>query len=159
MVWSGNTYLTTRSTVGMTVALNNVFMHDDVIKWKYFGVTGPLWGKPPVTGVFPSQRSVTRSFDVRPNKRLSKQSRRRRQRWFETPSRSLWRHWTDPVGSCAFYIKNYRSLSYTYRIQYRTNAVHWTLAGWLVTRIVAWISNHMHYLIRYGITFLCHNFN
>ena len=47
----------------------------------------------PVTGEFPSQRPVTRSFDVffdpRPNKRLSKQSRRL---WFETSSRSLWRH-------------------------------------------------------------------
>ena len=46
-----------------------------------------------VTGEFPSQRPVTRSFDVffdlRLNKRLSKQSRRR---WLETPSRSLWRH-------------------------------------------------------------------
>ena len=45
-----------------------------------------------VTGEFPSQRSVTRSFDVffdpRLNKRLSKQSWRR---LFETPSRSLWR--------------------------------------------------------------------
>ena len=41
----------------------------------------------------PPQRPVTRSFDVfydmRLNKQLSKQSRRR---WFETPSRSLWRH-------------------------------------------------------------------
>ena len=50
-------------------------------------------GKPPVTGRFPSQRPVTRcfdvSFDVHLNKRLSKQSRRR---WFETPSRSVWRH-------------------------------------------------------------------
>ena len=39
------------------------------------------------------QRPVTQSFDVsfdlRLNKRLSKQSRRR---WFETPYRSLWRH-------------------------------------------------------------------
>ena len=47
----------------------------------------------PVTGEFPSHRPVTRSFDVffdlRLNKRLSKQSRRR---WFETPSHSLWRH-------------------------------------------------------------------
>ena len=46
-----------------------------------------------LTGGFPSQRPVTRSFDaffdLRLNKRLSKQSRRR---WFETPSRSLWRH-------------------------------------------------------------------
>ena len=50
----------------------------------------------PVTGEFPAQWSVTRSFDVffdlRLNKRLSKQSRRR---WFETPSRSLWRNCND----------------------------------------------------------------
>ena len=42
---------------------------------------------------FRSQRPVTRSFDVfidiRLNKRLGKQSRRR---WLETPSHSLWRH-------------------------------------------------------------------
>ena len=48
-------------------------------------------GNSPVTG--DSQRPLTRSFDVffdlRLNKRLSKQSRRR---WFETPSRSLLRH-------------------------------------------------------------------
>ena len=48
-------------------------------------------GKPRVTGEFPSQRPVTRSFEVffylRLNKWWSKQSRRR---WFETPMRSLW---------------------------------------------------------------------
>ena len=54
-----------------------------------FRVTGHLWGDPPVTDRFPSQRSMTRSFDLRLNKCLSKQPRRR---WFETPSRSLWRH-------------------------------------------------------------------
>ena len=46
-----------------------------------------------VTGEFPSQRPVTRSFDVFfdlcLNKRFSKQSWGR---WFETPSRSLSRH-------------------------------------------------------------------
>ena len=53
-------------------------------------------GNSPVTGEFPTQRPVTRSFDVffdlRLNKRLSKQS------WgwrFETPSRSLWRNCND----------------------------------------------------------------
>ena len=50
-------------------------------------------GNSPVSGEFPSQRPVTRHFDVffdlRPNKQLNKQSR---YRWFETPSRSLWRH-------------------------------------------------------------------
>ena len=46
-----------------------------------------------VTGDFPAQRPVTRNFDVffdlRLNKRFSKQSWGW---WFETPSRPLWRH-------------------------------------------------------------------
>ena len=54
-----------------------IFCHDDVIKWKSF----------------PSQRPVTHGFDVFfdlcLNKRLSKHSWGW---WFETPSRSLWRH-------------------------------------------------------------------
>ena len=52
----------------------------------------------PVTGEFPAQRPVTRSFgvffDLRLNKRLSKQSWGW---WFERPSRSLWRHCNDPI--------------------------------------------------------------
>ena len=50
-------------------------------------------GNSPVSGEFPTQRSVTRSFDVsfdlRLNKRLSKQSWGW---WLETLSRPLWRH-------------------------------------------------------------------
>ena len=50
-------------------------------------------GNSPVTGEFPGQRQVTRSldvlFDMRLNKRLSKQSWGW---WFETPSHPLWRH-------------------------------------------------------------------
>ena len=50
-------------------------------------------GNSPVTGEFPAQGPVTRSFDVfvdpRLNKRLSKQSWGW---WFETPSRPIWRH-------------------------------------------------------------------
>ena len=50
-------------------------------------------GNSPVTSEFPTQRPRTRSFDVVfdlcLNKRLSKQWRGW---WFETPSRSLWRH-------------------------------------------------------------------
>ena len=53
-------------------------------------------GNPPVTGGFHTQRPATRSFDIlfdlHLNKRLNKQSRRR---WFETPSRSLWRRCND----------------------------------------------------------------
>ena len=87
-------------------------------------VTGPLCGEFTGPGEFPAQRPVTRSFDVffdlRPNKRLSKQSWGW---WFETPSRSLWCHrnvtrssvgnksWpydgvhiiVGSVGSCAIY--------------------------------------------------------
>ena len=58
--------------------------HDDVIKWKHFRVSGPFWGEFTITGEFPSQRPVTRSFDVlfdlRLNKRLGKQSRH----WLKT---------------------------------------------------------------------------
>ena len=50
-------------------------------------------GNSPVTGEFPAQRPVTRSFDVffdlRLNERLSKQSWGW---WFETQLRSIWRH-------------------------------------------------------------------
>ena len=50
-------------------------------------------GNSPVTGEFPSQWPVTRSFDVfvdlRLSKRLSKQSRGW---WVEMPLHSLWRH-------------------------------------------------------------------
>ena len=56
-----------------------------------FRVTCPLCGEE-----FPTQRPVTRSFgalfDLRPNKRLNKQSWGW---WFETPSRPLWRHNND----------------------------------------------------------------
>ena len=56
-----------------------------------FRVTGHLCGE--FTGEFPTQRPVTRSFDVyfdlRPNKRLSKQSLGW---WFEPLSPLLWRH-------------------------------------------------------------------
>ena len=60
-----------------------------------FRVTGPLYGEFTVTDEFPSQRPVTRSFDVffdlRLNQQLSKQSRGW---WFETPLCPLWRHRT-----------------------------------------------------------------
>ena len=50
-------------------------------------------GNSPVTGQFPGQRPVTRSFyvffDLRLNKRWSKHSWGW---WFETPSHPLWRH-------------------------------------------------------------------
>ena len=53
-------------------------------------------GNSPVTGEFPSQRPMMRKFDIfydlRLNKRLSKQSWGW---WFDTPSHPLWRHCND----------------------------------------------------------------
>ena len=64
-------------------------------------------GNSPVTGEFPAQRPVKRSFDVffelRLHKRLSKQSWGW---WFETPSRSLWRHCNAQDGLCCHQLWN-----------------------------------------------------
>ena len=50
-------------------------------------------GISPVTGEFPAQRPVTRTFDVFFNLRLNKRmSEQWWGWWFETPSRSLWHH-------------------------------------------------------------------
>ena len=58
-----------------------------------FRVTGHLCGELIGPRWIPTQRPVTRSFDVvfdlRLNKRLSKQSKGW---WFETPSRPIWHH-------------------------------------------------------------------
>ena len=67
-----------------------------------FRVTGHLCGgNSSVPGEFPAQRPVTRSFDVffdlRLNKRLSKQPW---SWWFETPSWSLWCHRNNCVTFC-----------------------------------------------------------
>ena len=64
-----------------------------------FRVTGPLCGEFTGPGEFPAQRPVTRTFDVffdlRLNKRLSKQPCGW---WFETPSWSLWRQCNDHIS-------------------------------------------------------------
>ena len=77
----------------LKICLWNVLI--DVIKWKYFHRNSPF-----VEGIHresPSQRPVTWRFDVffdlRLNKRFSKQSRRL---WFEIPSHPLWRHCNEP---------------------------------------------------------------
>ena len=67
-------------------------------------------GNSPVTGEFPAQRPVTRSFDVFFDLRLNQQwSKQMTRRWFETPSYSLWRccnayslhdHNVDTYGHC-----------------------------------------------------------
>ena len=60
---------------------------------------------PPVTGGFPSQRPVTRNFDIffvmRLNKRLGKQAIGG---WFETPSRSLLRHYNGQMKTLRYFM-------------------------------------------------------
>ena len=82
-----------------SVKINN--FHDYVIKWKHFPRHWPfVRGIHQFTspGEFPAKRPVTRSFDVffdlRMNKRLSKQSR---SGWFETQSRSFWRQCNEDI--------------------------------------------------------------
>ena len=71
-------------------------VHDDVIKWKHFPRYWPFVRgihRYPVPGEFPTQRPVTRSFDVFFDLRLYKPLHKQSWGWwFETPSRSLWRH-------------------------------------------------------------------
>ena len=77
----------------------------------------------PATAEFPSQRPVTRSFDVffdlRVNKRLSK---RLWGWWFETPSRSLWRH-----CNATRYLSHDPALfwTHTFFIPCRNNYYYW----------------------------------
>ena len=58
-----------------------------------FRVTGPLWGEFTAHQWIPltkaSDAELWCYFDLRMNQRLSQPSRRR---WFQTPSRSVWRH-------------------------------------------------------------------
>ena len=62
----------------------------DVIKYNHFRVTDPLWAESIGHWWIPHTKAELWSFLwLRLNKLLSKQSRRQ---WFETPSRSLWRH-------------------------------------------------------------------
>ena len=69
-------------------------IHDDIIKMETFSALLALCaGNSPVTGEFPAQKLVTRTYDVffdlRLNKLLSKQSW---DWWFETSLCSLWHH-------------------------------------------------------------------
>ena len=79
-----------------------VFVWSDITWWRHqmetFSALLPICAEnSPVPGEFPAQRPVTRSFDVffdlRMNKRLSKQPWGW---WFETPAWTLWRHRNEP---------------------------------------------------------------
>ena len=75
--------------------------HDDIIKWKHFPHNCPLCGEFTGPGEFPTQRPVTRSFDVFFDLRLNKRSGKQPWGWwFETLSWSLWRQCYDTYLLC-----------------------------------------------------------
>ena len=99
------------------LSLIRMFLEITAFQLTKWNVTGSWWryqmeifcallaicaGNSPVTGEFPAQRPVTRSFDVffdlRLNKRLSK---RWWGWWFETPLHPLWRHCNDTISNDA----------------------------------------------------------
>ena len=92
-----------RKEAGLRVSFVCKLLHDNVIKWKHF--------PSPLCGEFTCHRGIPLTkasdaelwcfFDLRLNKRLSKQSRRW---WFETPSRSLWRHSNGTGAKFARYL-------------------------------------------------------
>ena len=96
-------------------------------KWKHFPRNWTFVRgihRSPVPGEFPAQRPVTRSFDVffdlRLNKRLSKQSWGL---WFESLSCPLWRHHKKyKMGVCM--PDTTLNMSYTPHVQGQWNNLH-----------------------------------
>ena len=99
-------YLATIADKGSTIYAQYIFKR--ALSWwchqiqTFCALLALCAGNSPVTGEFPSQRPVTRSFDVffylSLNKPLSKQLWGW---WLEAPSRSLWRHCNDSDTSWA----------------------------------------------------------
>ena len=88
-------------------------------------------GNSPVTGEFPTQRPVTRSvdvfFDLRLNKRLSKQWWCR---WFETPSCPLWHHCNG------WYISRRSADNQIYVMNFLSHVL--TVMNWHVLLLAKW---------------------
>ena len=99
------------STMGFPILIKRYLYIESSSNGNILRVNGSCAGNSPVTGVFPSQRPVTRSFnvffDLRLNKRLSKQSWGW---WFETPSRPSWRHCNETNLVAGRRIRVHRSL-------------------------------------------------
>ena len=116
----------------------SIYMHQAVRWWRHemetFSALLVLCeGNSPVSGRFPSQRPVTRSFDVsfdvRPNKRLSKQSKCRGS---EAPSHSLWRHHNETLHhqiSCNLGDARYRLRVQPFSNLTSVSAVWWHTSG------------------------------
>ena len=86
-------------------------------------------GNSPVSGEFPSQRPVMRSFDVLFDLCLNKQLRKQwKGWWFETPSRSLWRQ--------------------SNRVMIGSDNLHW-LVVYLTPKLCLTIYGHFDWTLKY----------
>ena len=94
-------------------------------------------GNSPVPGEFPTQRPVTQSFDVyfdlRPNKRLSKQSWGW---WFETLSHPLWRHCNElnhqeNFGGIWIKLHTFQLMKMSLSLRISKSIQHWMYWIWL----------------------------
>ena len=135
---SSNWWITARSFF----LAKNLGRHEDNIthhvKWHIYIYINIYWpfmrNSPAQVNEFPSQRPVTRNFDVffdlRLNKRLNKLWSRR---WFETPLHSSWRH-------CNAWISNYIHYKVWYEITYpfpNLNDAAVEVWGW-ISNFVYW---------------------
>ena len=91
-----DTFYITQSSATVNSILLNVNLSCLLLTFPFSALLAICAENSPVSSEFPTQRPVTRSFDVffdlRLNKRLSKQSRGW---WFEMLSRPFWRHCND----------------------------------------------------------------
>ena len=81
-------------------------------------------GNSPVIGEFPSQRPVTRSFDIFFDLCLNQKfSKQRRRPWFWTRSRSLWRHCNESCPSLWLQMPRCQHLMVLVYGQYNTDYI------------------------------------
>ena len=91
-------------------------------------------GNSPVPSEFPTQRPVTRSFDIfdlRPYKRLSKKSWGW---WFETPSRPLWHHYNVmALAMYSYFMTFLNTVMLHFEMQYHEKNIFGFKFQWSVT--------------------------
>ena len=121
-----------------------------------FRVTGPVCGEFTSPGEFPTQRPVTRSFDVfldlRLNKRLSKQPWGW---WFETHSWSLWRqcnavHVTHDTVTVIHSKNNYQSNAFINTIgttYYQQSTASWNIHPLTFTMLHTIVTINSSYIV------------
>ena len=108
LIWQGVTLETTERCSGDFHSVSWFWLYST--SWwhhqteTFFVLLALCAGNSPVNGEFPTQRPVTRSFDIFFDLSLNKQfSKQPWGWWFETPSWSLWHHCNVMIIMCMVY--------------------------------------------------------